>query len=88
MAVKLELSLLGTLEMHSSSPVKQLPSTVTAPTGWMWRLLSLPWRLTLIGVGGIGKTRLALQAAGQALDAFAHRVYFVSLARKGTRQSA
>jgi predicted ATPase/DNA-binding SARP family transcriptional activator len=36
--------------------------------------------LTLIGAGGIGKTRLALQAAGQALDAFADGVYFVSLA--------
>jgi predicted ATPase/DNA-binding SARP family transcriptional activator len=37
--------------------------------------------LTLIGVGGIGKTRLALHAAGQALDAFADGVYFVPLAR-------
>jgi predicted ATPase/DNA-binding SARP family transcriptional activator len=37
--------------------------------------------LTLIGAGGIGKTRLALQAAGQALDAFADGVYFVALAR-------
>jgi predicted ATPase/DNA-binding SARP family transcriptional activator len=37
--------------------------------------------LTLIGAGGIGKTRLALQAAGQALDAFADGVYFVRLAR-------
>ncbi|MGD8398745.1 MAG: BTAD domain-containing putative transcriptional regulator, partial [Anaerolineae bacterium] len=36
--------------------------------------------LTLIGPGGIGKTRLALQAAGQALDAFADGVYFVRLA--------
>ena len=36
--------------------------------------------LTLIGMGGIGKTRLALQAAGQALDAFDHGVYFISLA--------
>jgi len=36
--------------------------------------------LTLIGVGGIGKTRLALQAARQALDTFADGVYFVSLA--------
>jgi predicted ATPase/DNA-binding SARP family transcriptional activator len=36
--------------------------------------------LTLIGVGGIGKTRLALQAAGQDLDAFADGVYFVPLA--------
>jgi predicted ATPase/DNA-binding SARP family transcriptional activator len=37
--------------------------------------------LTLIGAGGIGKTRLALQAAGQAPDAFADGVYFVPLAR-------
>ncbi len=36
--------------------------------------------LTLIGAGGIGKTRLALQAAGQALDAFADGVHFVPLA--------
>jgi predicted ATPase/DNA-binding SARP family transcriptional activator len=36
--------------------------------------------VTLIGAGGIGKTRLALQAAGQALDAFADGVYFVPLA--------
>jgi predicted ATPase/DNA-binding SARP family transcriptional activator len=37
--------------------------------------------LTLVGAGGMGKTRLALQAAGQALDAFDHGVYFVPLAR-------
>jgi predicted ATPase/DNA-binding SARP family transcriptional activator len=36
--------------------------------------------LTLIGAGGIGKTRLALQAASQALDTFADGVYFVPLA--------
>ena len=36
--------------------------------------------LTLIGAGGIGKTRLALQAAEQALDAFDDGVYFVHLA--------
>jgi predicted ATPase/DNA-binding SARP family transcriptional activator len=36
--------------------------------------------LTLVGAGGIGKTRLALQAAGQALDVFADGVCFVSLA--------
>jgi predicted ATPase/DNA-binding SARP family transcriptional activator/TolA-binding protein len=36
--------------------------------------------LTLIGAGGIGKTRLALQAASQALDAFADGVCFVPLA--------
>jgi len=36
--------------------------------------------LTLIGPGGIGKTRLALQAAEQEVEAFAHGVYFVPLA--------
>jgi DNA-binding SARP family transcriptional activator len=36
--------------------------------------------LTLVGAGGIGKTRLALQAATEQLDAFADGVYFVPLA--------
>ncbi|MBN1582722.1 MAG: diguanylate cyclase [Anaerolineae bacterium] len=36
--------------------------------------------LTLVGPGGIGKTRLALEAARKQRDAFAHGVYFVPLA--------
>jgi predicted ATPase/DNA-binding SARP family transcriptional activator len=36
--------------------------------------------LNLFGPGGIGKTRLALAAATQTLDAFADGVFFVSLA--------
>jgi predicted ATPase/DNA-binding SARP family transcriptional activator len=36
--------------------------------------------LTLVGLGGVGKSRLALQAAIEQLDAFAHGVYFVPLA--------
>lgn len=35
--------------------------------------------LTLLGVGGIGKTRLALEAALQQDEHFLHGVYFVSL---------
>lgn len=35
--------------------------------------------LTLVGPGGIGKTRLAIQAAGQVLNHFGNGVYFVSL---------
>jgi predicted ATPase/DNA-binding SARP family transcriptional activator len=36
--------------------------------------------ITLFGLGGIGKTRLALQAATEQVDAFAHGVTFVELA--------
>lgn len=36
--------------------------------------------LTIVGPGGIGKTRLALQAAERQVTAFAQGVYFVSLA--------
>ena len=36
--------------------------------------------LTLIGQGGIGKTRLAIQAAQNLADAFIDGVYFISLA--------
>ena len=36
--------------------------------------------LTLLGTGGTGKTRLALQAAADLRDDFEDRVYFVDLA--------
>jgi predicted ATPase len=36
--------------------------------------------VTLVGPGGIGKSRLALQMAADQVGAFAHGVYFVSLA--------
>ena len=36
--------------------------------------------LTLTGPGGVGKTRLALQAAGDLADAFADDVFFIPLA--------
>jgi len=36
--------------------------------------------LTLVGPGGMGKTRLALQAAAEMLDDFGHGAHFVALA--------
>jgi predicted ATPase len=44
------------------------------------RLLDETRLLTLTGTGGIGKTRLALQAAGDLRDEFENGVFFVSLA--------
>jgi predicted ATPase/DNA-binding CsgD family transcriptional regulator len=44
------------------------------------RVLAKTRLLTLTGTGGIGKTRLALQAASNALDEFENGVFFVSLA--------
>lgn len=42
--------------------------------------------LTLVGPGGIGKTRLAIETAVQLQDAFANGVYFISLASVNTTQ--
>jgi predicted ATPase/class 3 adenylate cyclase len=44
------------------------------------RLLAKSRLFTLVGVGGIGKTRLSLQAAADAIDDFADGVWFVDLA--------
>src|SRR5512135_3484314 len=40
--------------------------------------------LTLVGPGGIGKTRLAIEAASQVQDVFADGVYFISFAAINT----
>ncbi|MCW8309093.1 adenylate/guanylate cyclase domain-containing protein [Acidiphilium sp. PA] len=46
-------------------------------------LLTAHKLITLLGTGGIGKTRFALQVAADALDAYADGVWFVELAGLG-----
>ena len=72
---------------EASSP-QHLPSPPTAfvgrnqEMGQIRQLLGDPGcrLVTLVGPGGIGKTRLAVEAAQQQSSTFAHGVYFISLA--------
>ena len=75
-----------------STPIHNLPVQLTPFIGReqeladLGRLIADPECrcITLVGPGGIGKTRLALQAAGEHLDEFAQGAAFVSLASVGS----
>ncbi len=80
-----------TTDLSSPSPTQtpnNLPSQLTSFVGREEELERIEWllcrgevrQITLTGAGGIGKTRLALQAATELLDHFSSGVYFVSLA--------
>lgn len=86
---------LGLLDGKSSSdstnkppnaPKHNLPASTTVFVGRsreiaeVKHLLQTARLLTLTGVGGTGKTRLALQVASEVVDAFADGIYFVDLA--------
>jgi len=70
-----------------TKPKHNLPAQATPFVGRTTELADLAARLTdpacrlltLIGPGGIGKTRLALEAAARALDHFPDGVYYVPL---------
>ncbi|HEX9438481.1 MAG TPA: NB-ARC domain-containing protein, partial [Roseiflexaceae bacterium] len=72
-------------------PTTNLPAQITVFIGRERELAALRNLLgrddvrlvTLTGPGGTGKTRLSLQIAAEALDMFAHGVWFVSLAPIG-----
>lgn len=79
-----------------STPVNNLPIQLTPFIGREAELLQLEEYitdpqcrfLTLVGPGGIGKTRLAVQAVMNHLDGFAQGVAFISLAPVGSTQDA
>jgi predicted ATPase/DNA-binding XRE family transcriptional regulator len=76
------------LQGENRVPAHNLPPQPTLFVGRVRELHQIAERLeksacrllTLVGPGGIGKTRLALEAAGQMINRFADGVYFVPLA--------
>jgi predicted ATPase/DNA-binding XRE family transcriptional regulator len=72
----------------TSQPRTNVPLPVTLLVGRQAEIVSLTdliqdsacRLITLVGLAGIGKTRLAVQVARSQLDQFAHGVFFVSLA--------
>jgi predicted ATPase/DNA-binding CsgD family transcriptional regulator len=83
---------LGLLETHTPvagvhfSPKHNLPSQLTSFIGREKDVEQIQHRLeghrlvTLIGVGGIGKTRLSQQVANQLIDSYANGVWLVEFA--------
>src|SRR5438105_3814962 len=76
------------LSSHRVDPLDKLPLQSTPFVGRVTELVQIAnslgntdcRQLTLVGEGGIGKTRLALQAARGLRANFADGVYFVALA--------
>lgn len=67
-----------TLFVGRERELKQLANRIADP-GCRW--------ITLVGPGGMGKTRLAIQVAAQHAGEFAHSVVFVSLASLHSTES-
>ncbi len=75
-------------DSRSAAPQHNLPSPTTRLVGREWAIERLRQRLgraevrlvTLVGAGGSGKTRLALQVASELVGTFAQGVWFVALA--------
>ncbi len=72
-----------------AEPLENLPRKLTSFVGReaeidaVSALLRKKRIVTLVGIGGVGKTRLALQVAGGAVDHFRDGVWFVDLAPLG-----
>jgi len=80
---------------ESLSPASNIPASATPFIGRqqesdaLARMLTDPRQrlITILGPGGIGKTRLAMEAATQQLAAFDQRVYFIQLTTFQTVES-
>jgi non-specific serine/threonine protein kinase len=76
-------------EQSTSSPLSTLPVRLTSFVGReqevpeLCQLLDTARLLTLVGTGGIGKTRLALEVAERRADAYSGGVILVDLAPLG-----
>jgi transcriptional regulator with XRE-family HTH domain len=76
----------GRLTQQSSAPGHNLPVQLTSFIGREWQvedvagLLGGRPLLTLIGAGGVGKTRLALEVATRVVSEYPDGVWFVDLA--------
>ena len=81
-----ELQRNGAPEATGANRRSNLPEPLTSFIGRERELVEikrlLPGKrlVTLVGIGGIGKTRLALQAAAEVIDAYRDGVWFVDLA--------
>lgn len=83
-----EFPALRSLDAHPHNLPVQLSSFIgrERELAEVGRLLVEERLVTLLGPGGIGKTRLALQVAAEHLDGFAGGTYFVDLAPVGDPQ--
>jgi diguanylate cyclase (GGDEF)-like protein len=81
-----QVHLAAWLEQQFIPPPHNLPAGLSEFVGrdaeliTLRRLLQEQSLTTLLGPGGIGKSRLAIQAAAESLEAFPHGVFFVPLA--------
>ncbi len=88
-------ALYGRLQTAQSSPPFQLPLLETSFVGRTDELRQIEHLLeeengrllTIVGMGGSGKTRLALQAAKERKHAYLHGIYFVPLVTLKTAAS-